>query len=255
MLIATWNVNSIRARLGLAVPWIRDAAPDVLCLQETKVVDEDFPRGPFEELGYRVEVFGQKTYNGVAILSRLPLEDVTRGLPGDGPEDPRRVIEATVDGIRILNLYVPNGKAAGTEAYEAKLAWLRRLREHLDRDCDPAGDLVMLGDMNIAPEDRDVYDPEALRETIHVSTPEREALAHVLEFGLVDAFRLHHPEAGLYSWWDYRAGMFRRGLGLRIDLVYVTKPLAPRVTRAEIDRAARAGEKPSDHAPVLVRID
>jgi exodeoxyribonuclease III len=253
MLIATWNVNSVRVRMPRITEWLATMRPDVLCMQETKVVDADFPHEPFHALGYEVEVFGQKTYNGVAIASRHPMSDVSRGLPGDGPDDQKRVIEATVDGVRVINLYVPNGKAPDTEPYAMKLDWLRRLREHLDASQSPENDVVVLGDINITPEDRDVYDPVALKGTIHVSEPEREALRHVMDFGLVDAFRLHHEETGLYSWWDFRAAMFRRGLGLRIDLILVTETLARRCTSVEIDRMARGGEKPSDHAPVLAR--
>ena len=255
MIIATWNVNSVRARLPRVLDWLALCRPDVLCMQETKVVDPDFPRADFEEIGYRVEVFGQKTYNGVAIASLHEMEDVARGLPGDGPDDQKRVIEATISGIRVVNLYVPNGKAPGTEAYEMKLQWLSRLRDHFDADLSPEDPVVVLGDINIAPEDRDVHDPVALEGTIHCSVPEREALREVMAWGLADAFRLHHEEAGLYSWWDFRAAMFRRGLGLRIDLVMVTDSLARRCTLAEIDKAARAGEKPSDHAPVVVTFE
>ncbi len=253
MLIATWNLNSVRVRLPRVTEWLSVIRPDVLCMQETKVVDADFPHEPFEKLGYDVKVFGQKTYNGVAIASKLPMTDVTTGLPGDGPDDQKRVIEATIDGIRVVNLYVPNGREPGTEPYAMKLEWLRRLRTHLDESCSPAADVVVLGDINITPEDRDVYDPEKLAGSIHVSEPEREALRHVMDFGLTDAFRRHHEEAGLYSWWDFRAAMFRRGLGLRIDLIMVTASLAKRCAMAEIDKMARAGEKPSDHAPVLAK--
>lgn len=256
MIIATWNVNSIRVRLPRLLAWLDERKPDVLCMQETKVVDEQFPRAEIEAAGYAVEFFGQKTYNGVAIASRLPFSEVSRGLPGDGPEDQKRLIEATVadaDGrtARVIDVYVPNGQSPGTDAFAKKLDWLARLRGHLDAAHSPDQPLVLLGDMNIAPDDRDVYDPEALRETIHCSTPERQALADVLAFGLHDALRLKTSEAGQYTWWDYRAAMFRRGLGLRIDLILVTAPLADRLVSVEIDRRARAGEKPSDHAPVL----
>ncbi|MHC4471729.1 MAG: exodeoxyribonuclease III [Planctomycetota bacterium] len=251
MLIATWNVNSIRVRMPRLTAWLEERRPDVLCVQETKVQDPDFPHEPLEALGYRAEAFGQKTYNGVAILSRHPMTEVTRGLPGDEPEEQKRVIEATVEGVRVVNLYVPNGKAPGTDAYEMKLDWLARLRARLDEGLSPDDPVVVLGDMNIAPEDRDVYDPVALAGTIHVSDPERAALRNVMDWGLLDAQRLHTDEAGVYSWWDYRAGMFRRGLGMRIDLVLVSRPLAERCTAVEIDKRARGGEKPSDHAPVL----
>lgn len=255
MIIATWNVNSVRARLPRVIDWLAAARPDVLCMQETKVVDEDFPFEHFEELGYSVEVFGQKSYNGVAIASLTTAEEVSTGLPGDGPDDQKRVIEATVDGVRIVNLYVPNGSAPGTDKFEFKLDWLQRLRAHLDEEYTQDDSLVVLGDINIAPEDRDVYDPEKLAGTIHCTKTERDALKHVMDWGLTDAFRLHHEEAGLYSWWDFRAAMFRRGLGLRIDLVMVSPPLVERCSAVEIDKAARAGEKPSDHTPVVARFD
>ncbi len=251
MRIATWNVNSVRARLPRLLPWLAERKPDVLCMQETKVVDEDFPRAEIEALGYRVETFGQKTYNGVAIASLAPPMAVSRGLPGDPPDAQRRVIEATVGGIRVVNLYVPNGMDVGTEAYAFKLEWFRRLRAHLSAAYSPSQDLVVLGDMNVAPEDRDVHDPEGLRGQILLSEPERAALRDVMAFGLSDVLRQQTEEAGLYTWWDYRAAMFRRGLGLRIDLVLATAPLAARCVSVEIDKTARAGEKPSDHAPVI----
>ena len=254
MLIATWNVNSVRARLPRVTGWLGTMRPDVLCMQETKVVDELFPHDEFNALGYQVETFGQKTYNGVAIASLGPMTDVVRGLPGDGPDDQKRVIEATVDGVRIINLYVPNGKAPDTEPFELKLGWLKRLRERLDAGFKPEDDLVMLGDINITPEDRDVYDPVALKETIHCTTREREALRHVMDFGLADVFRNFHDEAGLYSWWDFRGAMFPRNRGLRIDLILVTDSVAKRAKACEIDRAARGGEKPSDHTPVLLSL-
>lgn len=255
MIIATYNVNSVRARLPRLLPWLESRRPDVLAMQETKVVDEDFPRADFEELGYSVAVFGQKTYNGVAIASRLPIGDVSRGLPGEGPEDAKRVIEATIDGIRVVNLYVPNGKSPGSEHFARKLDWFTRLKAHLDESLSPEDPVVVLGDMNVTPDDRDVYDPVALKEAIHCTTAEREALSKLKSFGLGDAFRMFTEEAGHYSWWDYRAGMFRRGLGLRIDLVLVTPPLAARCRAVTIDRDARKGEKPSDHAPVLGTFD
>ncbi|MCU0724888.1 MAG: exodeoxyribonuclease III [Planctomycetes bacterium] len=251
MLIATWNVNSVRMRLPRVIDWLATRRPDVLCMQETKVVDGDFPREPFEALGYRLEVFGQKTYNGVATASRHPMTDVVRGLPGEGPEDAKRVLEVTTGGIRVVNVYVPNGQEVGSEVFAAKLDWLRRLRGRLDAAFSPSEPLVLLGDMNVAPEDRDVYDPVRLAGTIHCSEPEREALRDVMAFGLRDAVRLFNDGPGLYSWWDYRAAMFRRNLGLRIDLLLVTEPLVARCRLSEVDKAARAGEKPSDHAPVF----
>ena len=254
MIIATWNVNSIRARLPVALDWLAARKPDVACLQETKVVDEDFPRAELEALGYRVECFGEKTYNGVAILSRSEMTDVTRGLPGDGPDDQKRVIEATIDGVRVVNLYVPNGQEPGTDVFAAKLDWLARLRKHLDDSLDPEDPVVVLGDMNITPDDRDVYDPEGLRGKIHCTEEERAALARLKGFGLADAFRLVNEEAGHYSWWDYRGGMYPRGLGLRIDLILISPPLARSLESVEIDRTPREADKPSDHTPVICTV-
>lgn len=251
MRIATWNVNSVRARLPRVVEWLERAKPDVLSLQETKVLDGDFPREEFEALGYSVEVFGQKTYNGVAIASLEPMTDVSRGLPGEGEDDDKRVIEATIDGVRVVDLYVPNGQAPGTDVFTRKLEWFARLRAHLEESRSPEDPVVVLGDMNVTPDDRDVYDPVGLKETIHCTTEERAALADLKGFGLADAFRLVNDQPGHYSWWDFRGGMFRRGLGLRIDLILVSPPMARRLETVEIDRSAREGEKPSDHTPVV----
>jgi len=255
MLIATWNVNSVRARLPRIVPWLEEQKPDVLCLQETKVEDDKFPREPFTELGYELEVFGQKTWNGVAIASRAPMFDVTRGLPGEGPDDQRRVIEATVEGVRVINLYVPNGQAPGTEKFSYKMDWLARLRDHLEESYDPDDEIVVLGDINIAPEDRDVYDPEGLRGQIHMTDEERDALREITDWGLADAMRLHRSETGVYTWWDFRGARFQRGQGYRIDLVLVSEPMMHRSVAVDVDVTARAGEKPSDHAPVLATFE
>jgi len=251
MRIATWNVNSVRARLPRVGPWLGDDAPEIVCLQETKVEDEGFPRDEFEEQGYRLALFGQKTYNGVAIAARSALEDISTGLPGEGPDAQKRVIEATVDGVRVVNLYVPNGEAPGTDKFAYKLDWLERLRRHLADRYSPDDPIVMVGDYNIAPDDRDIHDPEAKRGTIHVSEPEREALARIREWGFQDAHRLRTRKRGVYTWWDFRGAMFERGLGYRIDLILVTAPMAKRLEDVRVDLAARAGEKPSDHAPVI----
>ncbi len=256
MKIATWNVNSIRARADRAGAWLDKVRPDVLCLQETKVQDEGFPREIFESRGYALEVFGQKTYNGVAIASLHEMTDVSRGLPGEDEDAQKRVIEATVGGVHVIDLYVPNGSEVGSEKFEFKMDWFHRLRAYVTDRFDPERDQVLLlGDFNIAPDDRDVYDPDEWRGKIHFSDEEHARLAELTEWGLTDLFRLHHEEAGLYSWWDYRAARFRRGQGLRIDLLLGTAPLAARCVSAEIDREERKGEKPSDHAPVLVEID
>jgi exodeoxyribonuclease-3 len=255
MKIVTWNVNSVRAREERVGAWLDRQEPDVLCLQETKVQDELFPREVFETRGYALELYGQKTYNGVAIASRRPLEDVRRGLSGEDEPTQRRLIEATVDGIRVINVYVPNGSEVGSEKFVYKLAWLERLRVHLGTAHDPERDPVLvLGDFNIAPEDRDVYDPDALRGKVLFHEDEHARLAELTSWGLTDVFRRFHEEDGLYSWWDYRAAMFRRGLGFRIDLLLATGPLVERCTASEIDREERKGNRPSDHAPVLVEV-
>ncbi len=255
MKVVTWNVNSIRTRLERAEAWLRAHEPDVLCLQEIKVVDEDFPRGVFEDLGYHVETWGQKTYNGVAILSRSPIEDVHRGLPHDGDDAQARLIAGTVDGVRIICVYVPNGKNVTSWHFAYKLDWLARLEELLTTACDKDQPLILLGDFNIAPDDRDVYDPDAWAGRVHFHPVEHAALARLTGWGLHDVFRKHHEQAGAYSWWDYRGGAFPRDRGLRIDLVLATRAMLERSKGCEIDREerkeAKGQSKPSDHAPVV----
>ncbi len=238
------------ARLPLITQWLARVRPDVLCMQEIKCVAERFPAAAFAELGYVSEVFGQPTYNGVAIISRKPCTDVQRGLPGDDGSE-ARVLAATCEGVRLINVYVPNGQAVGTEKYLYKLAWMRRLRALLDEEYWTDEDVLLCGDFNVAPEPRDVHDPELWRGRILFSQPEREALAEVQEWGFVDAFRLHVRDSGFYSWWDYRAGSFPRNTGLRIDHIWVSPPLAERCRRAWIDKEPRGWERPSDHTPVL----
>ncbi len=254
MRLATWNVNSVRARLPRVTGWIGRHHPDLLCLQETKASDPDFPRAELEALGYTVEIFGQKTYNGVAILARGPLTDVARGLPDDDAESEKRVLAATFDGLRVMNLYVPNGQEVGTEKYAFKLAWMDRLRAALSEAYRPDQPLLLCGDFNIAPDDRDVYDPERWRGKVHFSEPEKEKFRELLGWGLADALRLLTEEPGQYTWWDYRANGFPRNMGLRLDHFLVTPPVAARVREILIDRDERAGEKPSDHAPVLLTL-
>jgi exodeoxyribonuclease-3 len=251
MIVATWNVNSVLARLPLVLRWLRAARPDVLCLQETKCADDRFPAAELAEAGYRSATHGQPTYNGVAIVARGAIEEVHKGLPGDGEAAHARVIAATVGGVRIVNVYVPNGQAVGTEKYEFKLRWLGRLRDYLDEEFWADDEVLICGDFNVAPEDRDVHDPAAWRGKILCSEPERAAVEHVRRWGFTDAFRLHVADGGHYSWWDYRAGAFRSNAGLRIDHVWVSEPLAERCGRAWIDREPRGWERPSDHTPVL----
>jgi len=252
MRLATWNVNSVRARLDRVLAWLSRHEPDLLALQETKVVDDAFPRLEIESLGYRVETYGQKTYNGVALLSRTPLEDVTRGLTGEDPD--ARVIGARAGGIRVLNLYVPNGQEVGSEKYAGKLLWLDRLRSRLEEEHSPSEPLLLCGDFNIAPEDRDVYDPRRWKGKVLCSEPERERFRALLEWGLVDAIRSRTEEGGIYTWWDYRLSAFRRDWGLRIDHFLITNPLVSRVTSFTVDREERGGEQPSDHAPVVLEL-
>ncbi len=250
MRLVTWNVNSIRSRLDRVVAWLENHGPDVVCLQETKTVDETFPFQALADAGYQAAVFGQKTYNGVAILSREPAAEVRRGLPGDGPDDQKRLIAAQVAGVTVINVYVPNGSHVESPKFAYKLDWLARLLSFLESDFDPGQPLVLCGDFNIAPEDRDCHDPEVWRGKVLFHPDEHAALARLKDWGLQDALRLHHQEEGIYSWWDYRAAAFRRDLGMLIDHVLVTEPLAVRCTGVTVDREERAGEKPSDHAPV-----
>lgn len=225
MKIATWNVNSIRTRLEQVVDWLRQNSVDVLCLQETKVVDADFPRSPFEQMGYHVYISGQKAYNGVALISSRQMQDVSTGfapvLGGSELDEQKRVITGVVDGIRIVNLYVPNGSSVGSEKYEYKLRWLKVLREYLQSLLQPDS-LCVCGDFNIALEDRDIHNPAALTGRIMASELERLALGEILELGFADAFRKFTTEGGHFSWWDYRTGAFRRNLGWRIDHHYLS---------------------------------
>jgi len=255
MKIATWNVNSIRVRLPRLVAWLRRIEHAVVCLQETKVIDEDFPAAELEELGYKCLIDGQKTYNGVAILSRLEMTDPLRNFPGAEPDSERRLLAATVAGIRVVDIYAPNGGFVGSDRYGYKLEWFRRLRLHLDSSYGPELPLLVCGDFNVAPEDRDVWDPSKWRGKIMFSEPEKAALLDLCRWGLEDALRLRRQEGGLYTWWDYRAGAFRRDQGLRIDHILISKPLVDRCASVDIDREERKGDKPSDHAPVIMSLE
>lgn len=254
MKIATWNVNSLRVRMAHLQPWVREHAPDLVCLQETKIVDADFPCDPCKELGYEVIFNGQKTYNGVAILSRTPAQDVEHGMRGYDDAQ-RRVIAATYDGVRVVNAYVPNGSAVGSDKYQYKLHWLQRFHDYLADALQRYPQLVVVGDFNIAPEDRDVHDPQAWVGSVLVSEDERRAFRALLDLGLVDLFRRFETEAGHFSWWDYRLAAFRRNMGLRIDHILSSAALAPRCTACFIDSAPRRLERPSDHAPVVAEFD
>jgi exodeoxyribonuclease-3 len=251
--LVTWNLNSIRARTDRLLAWLDRERPDVLCMQETKVEDAAFPLEPLRARGYEVAVFGQRSYNGVAIASTQPLADVTRGF-GDGPhddDDDARTIAATTHGVRVVCVYVPNGQELTSDRYPYKLDWLRRLRSFLDEHYDPNEKLVVCGDFNITFDDRDMRDPQKWHEKILCSTPERDALRTVMDFGLFDALRKHHEEAGIYTWWDMRTGAFRRDDGLRIDHFLVSQAALDACTDVVVDRDARDGATPSDHAPVI----
>jgi exodeoxyribonuclease-3 len=261
MKIASWNVNSLNVRLAHVERWCAEARPDILALQETKLEDAKFPISALESAGYHAAFSGQKTYNGVAILSRTPLTDVVHGI--DGYDDPqRRILSATVGdsgsdpgrSVRIVNLYVVNGQAVGSEKYAYKLDWLAKVAEFLEKEIRRHPRIVVLGDFNIAPDDRDVHDPAAWQGQVLCSTPEREALKRLFGIGLFDSFRLFNDGAGHYSWWDYRQGAFRRNLGLRIDLILAGEALRTRCRAAAIERAPRTWERASDHAPVTLDI-
>ncbi len=273
MRLATWNVNSLKARLPRVEEWLAYAQPDVCCLQETKLANDAFPHLTFSALGYDAAHHGEGRWNGVAILSRVGLADVSTGFAvggadgagtagvtggeGAGPiadayEGDARVLAATCGGVRVVSVYVPNGREVGTDFYARKLEWLASLRDWLAATASPDDPVAVLGDFNVAPEDRDVWSPKAFEGATHVTAPERDAVAAVKDWGFVDAFRLVYPDDGLFTYWDYRRGDFHQHRGMRIDLVLVTAPVAKRVTWALVDRNARKGQQPSDHAPVVV---
>jgi exodeoxyribonuclease-3 len=258
MRLVTWNVNSLTARLEYVTDWMGTEQPDILCLQETKQSDAAFPDGAFAALGYETAHHGDGRWNGVAIISRVGLEDPVAGFSTEEDDQGTRIIAATCAGIRVHSVYVPNGRSVDSEHYTGKLAWLARLATYLDETCTPSDPVAVVGDFNIAPSDVDVWDPEAFAGMTHVSEPERAALGRLLEWGLDDVFTRFHPDGEVFSWWDYRMGAFHKGHGMRIDLVLLTDPLADRCRSAAVDREARknrAGNKPSDHAPVVVDLD
>jgi exodeoxyribonuclease III len=252
MRLATWNVNSLTARMPRVVGWIEEHQPDIVCLQETKQADAAFPAARFADLGYESAHHGDGRWNGVALLSRVGLEDPVRGFGSAEDVHGCRIVAATCAGIRVHSVYVPNGRTVDHEQYGFKLEWLARLAAFIATTCDPGSDVAVCGDFNIAPDDRDVWDPAAFVGATHVSEPERLALGMLLDWGLEDVYRRHHADGGVFSWWDYRAGDFHQGRGMRIDLVLLTRSLAERSGEVMIDRNARKGQKPSDHAPVMV---
>jgi len=253
MKIASWNVNSLKVRLPHLRDWLASAQPDVVALQETKTEDSKFPADEIAALGYECVFSGQKTYNGVALLARAAPRDVVTDIAGlDDPQ--RRILVGTVGDVRVANLYVVNGQEVGSEKYQYKLRWLARVREFLAAEMQQHPNLVVLGDFNIAPDDRDVHDPAGWHEQILCSTPERAALKAILDIGLHDSFRLFESDGGHFSWWDYRQGAFRRNLGLRIDLILASEALRARCRASTIDRTPRTWERASDHTPVLLEL-
>jgi exodeoxyribonuclease III len=251
MKIATWNVNSVRARQQRLLDWLQQVQPDVLCLQELKTKEESFPYDAIREAGYHAAVFGQKTYNGVAVLSRTPPGKVECGWGHGGDDQQARLLAVEVGGVRVISAYVPNGEQVGSAKYVYKLDWMGRLRSYLESRYTPMTPLVLCGDFNVARDDLDVSHPVQWANSVLCYQSARLALGRILDWGLVDVFRQRHPEGGIYSWWDYRMLAFPKNDGLRLDYIFATEPLAQRCTWAEVDREQRKGEKPSDHAPVV----
>ena len=260
MLIATWNVNSIRTRLSQTIAWINQVNPDILCLQETKVMDNSFPVEPFENLGYSVEVFGQKSYNGVAIISKLKAKNVKKGFCDCGESnqnidiflDQKRLISADINGIKIINVYVPNGSALGSDKFEYKINWLSCLASFLDEQ-EKKGELIcLMGDFNVAPSNLDIHDPEKYEGGIMASERERNALNNVLKGRLIDSFRIFEKNPGHWSWWDYRNNAYELNKGWRIDHIYISEELSSKLKSCVIDSSPRGNLRPSDHAPVMI---
>lgn len=251
MKIATWNVNSINIRLDQMLEWLGRTGTDVLCLQETKCVDEGFPYQQINDAGYQVAFFGQKSYNGVAILSKTEITDVQKGFPEDDGESPKRLIAGTVNGVRIVNTYIPNGTELWTDKFTFKLDWLQRLRRYFDETCDASADVLLCGDFNVAVGELDVWSVPVMQGKLHFSRPERAAMHNVKQWGFTDLFREKNGNVQEFSWWDFRAGAWQRNHGLRIDYIWTSPSLTGRCTACWIDREPRTGERPSDHTPVV----
>lgn len=251
MKIATWNVNSINVRLPQLLPWLAATQTDVVCLQETKCVDEKFPYQEIHDAGYHTSFYGQKSYNGVAILSKYDIDDVQKNFPGDDDEAPKRIIAATINGVRIVNTYIPNGTELWTDKFTFKLDWLQRLRRYFDETCDKSGDVLLCGDFNVAPDPLDVWNPPLWEGRLHFTKPERAGIHHVKQWGFVDVFRKMNGDVKEFSWWDYREGAFPKNHGLRIDHIWTSPRLTEKCTGCWIDKSTRSLEKPSDHAPVV----
>ena len=263
MLIATWNVNSIRTRLSQIIDWINQVNPDVLCLQETKVIDDSFPSEPFEELGFSVEVYGQKSYNGVAIISKIKAENINKGFYGFTTSDQnieilqnqKRLISADINGIRLINVYVPNGSSLNSEKFKYKINWLNSLASFLDEQEKKGKLICLLGDFNIAPSNLDIHDPEKYEGGIMASEIERNALNNVLKGRFIDSFRIFEKSTGYWSWWDYRNNAYELNKGWRIDHIYINKELSSKLKSCVIDSLPRANLRPSDHAPVMIDLN
>ena len=263
MLIATWNVNSVRTRLSQIINWINQVNPDILCLQETKVIDNDFPVKPFEALGYEVIAFGQKSYNGVAIISKIESENVTKGFSGflgdqndvNKFEDQKRLITADINGVKIINVYVPNGSSLYSEKFDYKINWLNCLSSFLDKQEKKNELICLLGDFNIAPSNKDIHNPQRYEGGIMASEIERNALNNVLKGRLIDSFRIYEKNTGHWSWWDYRNNAYELNKGWRIDHIYISKALTSKLKSCVIDSNPRGNVQPSDHAPVMINLD
>ncbi len=263
MLIATWNVNSIRTRLSQIIDWMNEVSPDILCLQETKVIDDNFPFEPFKKLGYSVEVYGQKSYNGVAIISKIEADNVKKGFYGcndsdqniDIFQDQKRLISANINGLKIINVYVPNGSSIGSSKFEYKINWLNCLATFLDEQ-EKKGELIcLMGDFNVAPSNLDIHDPKKYDGTIMASKIERNALNKVLKERLIDSFRIFEKNTGHWSWWDYRNNAYELNKGWRIDHIYISKELTPKLKSCVIDCSPRGNLRPSDHTPVMIDLN
>lgn len=251
MQLATWNVNSLNVRLPHVLDWLGKQKPDVLCIQETKLTDDKFPKEALESAGYHCEFFGEKAYNGVAVLSRSNPDKVQKGFLDACDADSKRMLAVQLGPLHVINVYIPNGQEVGCSKYAYKLDWIEKLKRHVNEQHQKNELVIICGDFNVATEDKDVYDPEALAGQILLSDAERAAVESLRQWGFVDTFRLHHQDAGLYSWWDYRMMAFRRKMGMRIDHIWASEPLAGICTRSWIDIEPRKLEKPSDHAPVI----
>lgn len=251
MKIATWNVNSINVRMPQLLAWLETSDIDVVCFQETKTVDDNFPLAALRDLGYEAEFMGQKSYNGVAIISKFPITDVQKNFLDDDDESPKRMIAGTVNGVRIINTYIPNGTEIGTDKFTFKLDWLQRLRWYFDENCDQSNDVLLCGDFNVAMEAIDVWNAASWEGKLHFTKTERAAMHNVLQWGFTDLFRKFHPEEKEFSWWDYREGAWQKNRGLRIDHIWTSPSLTDKAQSCRIDKTPRALEKPSDHAPVI----